>query len=243
MPDLPSRRQTIVFLWKRWRKNPIVAVLVSIVTLFLGDIITTPFHPITSGLLNMTWQSATSANMLSWAQQNSLLICFFIVSIVVGILAQWQVNRAQDKTSKVESELKEAETRAKRDIQKVYESSTELLESERNRFEQESELERTKAEQKVISERIEFKRQLQSERDQFIDEITTLVKFSNRLKAQLSQYDQKRDPQILLNAAESLKQNVGKQVFQAAAILFSTIPEDALTDKATKVSMKYKEKK
>ena len=105
------------------------------------------------------------------------------------------------------------------------------------------ELERTKAEQEVASERTEFKRRLQSERDQFIDEITTLVKFSNRLEAQLSKYDQKRDPQILINAAESLKQNVGKQVFQAAAILLSTIPKDALTKKANEVSMKYREKK
>lgn len=143
MPDLLSRLQAIVSWSKRWRKTPIVAVVVFILTLILGDILITPVHPYIVGLLDTTWQSVASLNVLSWLQQNIPLISFFIASIVVGILAQWQINQAQDRIEKDkrrkqrlelaftklkdEYEKLEKENNWQKDVIKGYEKETKII--------------------------------------------------------------------------------------------------------------------
>ena len=142
---------------------------------FVWYVLFTPLQPTTDGLLSTAWKAITSTNVLFLVRENPIFIISLIVVIIMGILAQWQVNRAQDKTRKVESELKEAEARAKRDIEKVYESSNESLESERNRFEQEINLLRANG-LNAIQENNEFwDKRVKSERNEHRAEITDLV--------------------------------------------------------------------
>ena len=128
MPDPPSRRQTIVSLWKRWRKNPIMAGLVFFVMLILGDIIITPVHPITAGLFSMTLRDITSIHISQWVRENIIFISFLIASIVVGILAQWQVNQASDKRKETEKKLDNFRTESDKSIQKTFKNANDRIE-------------------------------------------------------------------------------------------------------------------
>ncbi len=90
-------------------------------------------------------------------------ISFVLASITVGLAAVFQVRRAQDKTTKIGLELKEAEVRATRDIATVYEKSTELQE----KIQQQAKLEIESWKSRVEEERKNSDKLLQSEREKF----------------------------------------------------------------------------
>lgn len=128
MPYPPSRPQSIVSLSKRWIVYPIVGLVVWALKNIIWDIIYPPLHPITARLLDSTLQDITSTNILSLVQQNSNLIDFLIAVIVMGLLAQWQVNRAQDKTKEAKDKLAEEKANSERNIKAVYKSTRASLE-------------------------------------------------------------------------------------------------------------------
>jgi hypothetical protein len=97
MPDTPSQLQAIISWSIRWCKYPAVLV----VTVILWDLITIVVHPTDVQLMNATVQGVAFLSTPMWWWNNSTLIILLIASIIIGFLAQRQVNRAQDETAKL----------------------------------------------------------------------------------------------------------------------------------------------
>lgn len=147
MPDAPPK-QSIVSRLERWGKNPAVAMVVFVIIVIISDLITTAVHPFDVQLLNVTGQSIPSSHALAWLVGNTPFIAFLIASIVAGVLAQRQVNRAQDKTKEAEANLATEKTNLKAETERAdkAESKATKLEAELNKVNEELARLRQKAE-------------------------------------------------------------------------------------------------
>lgn len=78
-------------------------------TVIFWDLITITVHPTDVQLVNATGQGVATLSTSDWLWKNSTLIILLIASVVIGFLAQRQVNRAQDKTKEAKLKLAKAE--------------------------------------------------------------------------------------------------------------------------------------
>lgn len=110
-------------------------------------ILFTPLQPTTDGLLSTAWRAITPTNVSLLVRENPDFIISLIVVIIMGILAQWQVNRTQDKAKKAEDKAKELEEGSKRDIAAIYKQSNE----EQNKIREQASLEMGEAKEKILN--------------------------------------------------------------------------------------------
>gem|GEM_PF-5142818 len=94
---------------------------------FIWYVLFTPLQPTADGLLSMTRKVISSTNPLLWFRENPFFIVSLIVVVIMGILAQWQVNRAQDKAKDAKIKLTEEKAKSAQNIAAVYRHSNEMM--------------------------------------------------------------------------------------------------------------------
>jgi hypothetical protein len=209
----------------------------------LQAIITRWADPYITQLLNGTAFTSTliSLQTINWINPQS--VSLGITAIIIGLMASWQVGRAQDKTKEVESDLTEAEARAKRDIEAVYKSSNELLEKQRRDGAQtNNDIHKHYSKQRK-EEQEEAKRYLEKVENTYKKEIANLANLCKKLNTQLSK-DNKIKQEKRLNEPRKYdflrSEAIEKQIqLQADTILDITTPEDLLFNEATETLKKY----
>ncbi len=252
MPDQSPTKQT----W--WRNKNVLGSLVGaggfVLLTLLGHTITRWADPYITQLLNGTTHSKLDLLQINVNWTNSQLISLGFAAVVIGLTASWLVNRAQDKTKEAESEFKKVEARAKQDIEAVYRSSHEILQSEQRRFEQE--IDSTRADglyaiqeaqkscrNQIKEERKESKRLLEDEKEKYAKEVADLVDLCKKLNNQLGKDNKIKQEKRLTqpNKYDFLSSEaITKQIhYQADVILDITTPEDLLFNEATETLKKY----
>lgn len=232
-----------------------VAVVFILVTV-AEDLITTIFHPINVWLVGTTQNSTyfPGESVPSWV--NFDLIPLVLTLIIAGLTASWWVNRAQNKTKKVELELKQVEARAKRDLEAVYRDFNEKSEKEKSCHEQEINSLRTDG-LNAIQENSEFQQNklkeeqdeanilLEGQKTKYEEEISHLVKLGKNLIAQLDKFNKIKQKERLSKPKEYdlsylSGEAITKQIrYQADVILDITTPEELLSIEAKEELKKY----
>lgn len=232
----------------------IYTVVVLIIVTVAEDIITTIFHPFSVRLVNATQNSTyfSGENVQSWA--NFDLVPLALTLIIVGLTASWWVNRAQNKTKKIESELKEAEASAKRDIKAVYSGYNEVFQGQKNRYEQEINSLRADGinaiqensdfwQKQLKEEQKEANKLLEVEKAKYEKEISDLANLCKKLKTQLDIFNKEKQERRLKEPKTYIfpdAEAITKQIqYQVDMILDITTPEELLSIEAAEALKKY----
>lgn len=99
---------------------------------YLRDLLTLVIHPYNIQLLNLTGHSVNALNTPSWGFANFDWVSLILTAIVIGLIASWKVNQAQNKIKEVESELKEAKARENQGLEKEISEWVEMCERLKN---------------------------------------------------------------------------------------------------------------